>query len=96
MDADTKKQKRAQKDTDAKWTKKRGVSYYGYKNHVNVDEKNKFIRCYGMTDASVHDSRVFEQILDEDNSGEGVWADSAYRLKEMEKPYGQVFTTQAR
>ena len=58
-----KKPKRAQKDTDARWTKKRGTSYYGYKNHVNVDAKNKLIRNYGVTDASVHDSRVFEEIL---------------------------------
>ncbi len=80
-----KKEKRAQKDTDARWTKKRGTSYYGYKNHVNIDAKNKLIRNYGVTDASVHDSQMFEEILDEDNSGEGVWADSAYRSKEMEK-----------
>jgi IS5 family transposase len=24
------------KDTDARWTKKRGQSHYGYKNHINV------------------------------------------------------------
>ena len=77
--------KDAQKDTDARWTKKRGVSCYGYKNHVNVDAKNKFIRGYEVTDASVHDSRVFEEILDEGNSGDEVWADSAYRSAEMEK-----------
>jgi IS5 family transposase len=27
--------KLAQKDVDARWTKKNGMSYYGYKNHVN-------------------------------------------------------------
>ncbi len=75
----------SQKDTDARWTKKRGVSYYGYKNHVNVDAKNKFIRGYEVTDASVHDSRVFEEMLDEGNGGNGVWADSAYRSKETEE-----------
>ena len=79
-----KKQKRAQKDTEARWTKKRGTSYYGYKNHVNVDVEHKLIRVYEVTDASVHDSRVFEEILDEKNEGSGVWADSAYRSKEME------------
>ena len=45
----------AQKDTEARWTKKRGTSYYGYKNHVNVDAENKLIRGYEVTDASVHD-----------------------------------------
>ena len=27
-----------QKDTDARWTKKHGKSYYGYKNHICVDD----------------------------------------------------------
>ena len=80
-----KKEKSAQKDTDARWTKKRGISYYGYKNHVNVDVENKLIRGYEVTDASVHDSRVFEEMLEGENGDNGVWADSAYRSKEMEK-----------
>ena len=61
----------AQKDTEARWTKKRGISYYGYKNYVNVDREHKFIRGYEVTDASVHDSGVFEEVLDESSSGEG-------------------------
>ncbi len=31
--------KKCQKDTDARWTKKRGKNYFGYKNHVEVDVK---------------------------------------------------------
>ena len=31
---------------------------------------------------SVHDSQVFESLLDEDNSSRDVWADSAYRSEE--------------
>jgi len=71
--------KRRQKDTDARWAKKNNVNYYGYKNHVSTDVKYKFIRDYEVTDASVHDSQVFEQLLDPNNSSGGVWADSAYR-----------------
>ena len=56
--------KRRQKDTDARWTKKNNVNYYGYKNHVSTDVKYKFIRDYEVTDAAVHDSQVFEQLLD--------------------------------
>ena len=51
---------RAQKDTDARWTKKNDISYFGYKNHVTVDVKNKLIRNYEVTDASARDSQVFE------------------------------------
>jgi len=82
-------QKRRQKDTDARWTKKNGQNYYGYKNHIDVDVKHKLIRSYEVSSASVHDSQVFEDLLDEDNSSRDVWADSAYRseekLKELKK-----------
>src|SRR6266498_444758 len=33
-----------QKDRDARWTKKHGRSFFGYKNHVNADAKHKLIR----------------------------------------------------
>jgi len=75
-------QKKRQKDTDARWTKKNGQNYYGYKNHIDVDVKHKLIRSYEVTSASVHDSQVFEGLLDEDNSSRDVWADSAYRSEE--------------
>ena len=81
---DWSEEKRRQKDTDARWTKKNGKSHFGYKNHINVDNEYKIIREYDVTDASVHDSQVFEDILDEDNSNKEVYADSAYRSEEAE------------
>ncbi len=76
--------KKRQKDLDARWTKKHGKNHYGYKNHVNVDKESKLIRRYAVTDASVHDSQVFDELLDEENSGRSIWADSAYRSKARE------------
>jgi IS5 family transposase len=76
--------KRAQKDTDARWTKKHGKSHFGYKNHVNVDRRHKLVRRYQVTAASVHDSQVLDEILDADNTASSVWADSAYRSAEIE------------
>jgi len=55
--ADWSDNKKAQKDTGARWTKKNGVAFFGYKNHVNADRKHKLIRTYKVTDASVHDSQ---------------------------------------
>lgn len=82
------KAKLSQKDLDARWTKKNDENHYGYKNHVNVDEANKLIHCYEVTDASVHDSQVFDTLLDEtvqeDGEKRAVFADSAYRSKEQE------------
>ena len=51
----------------------------GYKNHVNVDKTHKLIRDYEVTDAAVHDSRVFETLLDKNNTSKDVFGDSAYR-----------------
>ena len=70
--------KKRQKDTDARWIKKKGENRFGYKNHIDVDVQHKLIRDYEVTPASVHDSNVFEQLLDHDNSSRDVFADSAY------------------
>jgi len=74
-----------QKDEDARWTKKHGKSHYGYKNHINIDKQHKLIRRYAVTDASVHDSQVFDELLDEENGEPSVWADSAYRSEARER-----------
>jgi IS5 family transposase len=74
--------KRHQKDVDARWTKKNSVNHFGYKNHVSIDVKDKFIRHYAVTDASVHDSQVFDELLDPCNMSRDVWADSAYRSED--------------
>jgi len=72
--------KLAHKDVDARWTKKGGQRYYGYKNHVNMDREMKLVAAQACTDASVHDSQMLEAVLrGPEEGGEGVWADSAYR-----------------
>ena len=76
--------KRRQKDTQARWTKRHGRSRYGDKNHLSVDHQHKLIRSYQVTDASVHDSQVFEELLDPSNTRAEVWADSAYRSAKIE------------
>ena len=41
--------KRCQKDTDARWTKKNKKNYFGYKNHIKVDAKSKLIKTFRVT-----------------------------------------------
>lgn len=77
--------KRSQKDTDARWTKKGGKSYFGYKDHICIDAQHGLIRRYAVTDAAVHDSQVLGQLLDEDNDSDMIWADSAYRSEAIEE-----------
>ena len=80
---------RRQKDVDARWTKKNAEKHYGYKNHINADQAHKLIQSYAVTAASVHDSRVFEELVDrtEDEQGQKrpVYADSAYRSNAREE-----------
>ena len=76
--------KNRQKDKDARWTKKHGKSYFGYKNHVGIDKANKLIRTWDVTDASVHDSQKLDELLDAGNPGRDVWADGAYRSEAAE------------
>lgn len=68
----------AQKDTEARWTQKGGVSFFGYKNHIKVDSKSKIITKYVVTTANVHDSQPLETLLDEKDKGQELYADSAY------------------
>jgi transposase, IS5 family len=77
--------RRSQKDSDARWTKKGDKSYFGYKDHIGIDAEYGLIRRYTVTDASVHDSQVLGQLLDEDNESDQLWADSAYRSQEVEE-----------
>jgi len=81
--------KRRQKDTDARWTKKNDEKHYGYKNHINADAGNKLIQSYSLTHAAVHDSQVFDVLLDQatdtDGNKRAVYADSAYRSKAQEQ-----------
>lgn len=76
--------KLAQKDLDARWTKKNNQVFYGYKDHVKVDEKSKLILSYEVTDASVHDSQSLEDLLSKKDKGQPLFADSAYTGEEQE------------
>lgn len=76
--------KQSHKDTDARWTKKNAKSHFGYKNHINIDATCGFIRQHQVTDAYVHDSQPFCDILDGENNADEIWADSAYRSEALE------------
>lgn len=55
---------RRQANQDAHWTKKHGKSYFGYKDHINIDNKHKLIRCWDVTPANRHDGHILAGILD--------------------------------
>jgi IS5 family transposase len=75
--------KLAQKDTDARWTKKRQEYHFGYKDHVKVDKASKLITEYAVTPASVHDNQVIEELVDERD--QEIYADSAHDGEKVAK-----------
>jgi len=77
--------KLSQKDTDARWTKKNSETFFGYKNHVTTDAESVIITDYKVTDASVHDSQVFPDLINETQQTEAVFADSAYKSKQTDE-----------
>ncbi len=74
--------KKSHKDTDARWTKKRGEKHYGYKGHAKVDKKSKLIESHHTTDASVHDSNVIKQLINEKDKDQRLYLDAGYEGKE--------------
>jgi IS5 family transposase len=65
-----------QKDTDARWTKKNGRSFFGYKDHVKADAESKLIEDYRVSDAALNDSKPMPEMITEEDKV--VYADSAY------------------
>jgi transposase, IS5 family len=63
-------------DPDADFTVKKGKPLYGFKLHMAIDRETGLVTQHTVTPASVHDSQVFEELLD-GTEGE-VLADKAY------------------
>jgi len=57
--------------------------FFGFKSHTNVDEKHGLIRDYEVTNASVYDGHVFEDIYIKDPNLP-VYGDGAYRSQDIE------------
>lgn len=82
-----------QKDVDARWVKKGGENYFGYKGHVNVDAVHKLIRSYEVTHAAAADIHSLEGLLkqtEKDGNEKKVWADGAYYSEDMEKHLSEL------
>ena len=54
----------AQKDADARWTKKNNERHYGFKNHINADQTHKLIQTYAVTDAAMHGCQALDDLTD--------------------------------
>lgn len=94
-----------QKDRDARWTVKFSkakvaeagktqqrdiaIPAFGYKNHAAIDRRHGFIRGWAVTSASAYDGAQLRNVLNRENTGSTVWADTAYRSKKNEAWLGK-------
>ena len=79
----------SQMDMDARWSKKGNESFFGYKDHVKCDSDSKIITDFSVTDASVHDSQEFVDLVDEKDKD--VKVDSGYIGKEFQEHLSERF-----
>lgn len=60
------------------------VPHFGYKNHISIDKKWRFIRGETCTDAARYDGHELATVLDDANGSKAVWADTGYRSAKTE------------
>jgi len=60
------------------------IPMFGYKSHVTIDRSHGLIRTFTVTPANAHDGAQLTNLISHDNTGSGVWADTAYRSKKNE------------
>jgi IS5 family transposase len=70
----------SKRDTDARFTSRKGRPFHGYKAHIGLDADTNIIHSVEFTAANVHDTRVFDQLLT--GQERAVYADKGYANKE--------------
>ena len=75
---DWSEKKGAHKDIEATWTEKHGKQFYGYKNHIKMDNKSKIITKTFTTVASTSDSKAFVPLLSDSDMNKPMHMDSGY------------------
>jgi len=83
--------KLSQKDLDARWTRKRGVSYYGYKNSITGGNTDHFVHDYIVSAANEHDSQIIPpSYFTAPSENSCVYGDSAYSSAAIEEQLKQA------
>lgn len=57
---------------------------FGYKNHIGIDRAHGLIRSWDASAANAHDGARLPELVSKQNTGSGLWADTAYRSKRNE------------
>jgi IS5 family transposase len=60
------------------------IPMFGDKNHIGIDRAHGLIRTFDASAANAHDGARLPELISKQNSGSGVWADTAYRSRKNE------------
>jgi len=60
------------------------IPMFGYKNHIGIDRAHGLIRTWDASAANAHDGARLPELISKQNTGSGVWADTAYPSKKNE------------
>ena len=60
------------------------IPMFGYKSHVGIDRVHGRIRTRDASAANAPDSARLPELIGEQNTGSGIWADTAYRSERHE------------
>ena len=80
----TKNQER-QRDPEMKQTKKGNQWYFGMKAHVGTDTQKGLVHSVVVTDASVHDSQILEDLVH--GAETALYGDKAYASEDKQRAY---------
>jgi transposase, IS4 family len=60
------------------------IPMFGDKNHIGIDRAHGLIRTWDASAANAHDGARLPELISKQNTGSGVWADTAYRSRKNE------------
>jgi len=60
------------------------IPMFGHKNHIGIDRAHGLISTWDASAANAHDGARLPELISKQNTGSGVWADTAYRSKKNE------------
>ena len=86
------KNKDGKRDPEMRSSKKGNQWYFGMKAHIGVDERSGLVHTAGVTAGSVHDAKVMDNLIREDDRA--VYGDKAYasdRKKRLARAAGVLW-----
>jgi transposase, IS5 family len=87
------KNQEGKRDPEMRQSKKGNQWYFGMKAHVGADAESGLVHTAGVTSGNVHDAKVFDELIREDDTA--VYGDKAYENAEKKRAAEEAGVTWA-